>query len=678
MSFCSPPSYHQAVTREEKLYQFKRSLGDLTNRRKKRLRYRISRGVATIFTLALLFCLAFWIKTRSDPGPPVKLSIRQPSIHETLPLHESVLLEGIVKDGKNTVCNNHKVTTNKQGRFSLKLPGPDRSGLFSIECESFNSKNRKYSFRFGRMAGQRAPITEKVVHAFKLKLPLAYLNQKGGLLTSLNNLVENELRDRINIVGKKLSFSIGGLRFAGISIKQASLKGISSDSDGQPVLKLEIRGFCFKGEIVPGRLALSLTPIKSFLKTLRHSRRLCIPAGIQIDLAISRTPDQKPRIKLGPLDTTTLESVGELKVLADSDMFTGLLTKPIKTALTWVGESAETLLDRILVVFREFDRRLSSLADVLPPAPAQYSTTRPRVCFDIELTKMHVLRQQRALILEASAGITGYTTKGRSCADSNHLLKFSKDSYRIAMDPPPPNSQFPQDSSIAGVAIELINAYIHALWLSGGLGKPSTGTTGEFLDTGGIPVNVPKAKRNGFDIKRINFDIPPLLTLAQNQDRKTLELSIGEAEVLLETLGEPRRLFRINGRIPMTMGFTYDDRLKLSIHHENPVLFSLRCIGESGGNPCTRQSRRYEALAETAVELIQSGEISLPRLVLWKFQPIVQTDTHKVILKEPSVIGGFLTTRIRSVSKKDLKKKNEKKTQNWFNKILRRLQDFES
>lgn len=608
-------------------------------------RHRAARWVATLLTLALFGALAVWVWVRSDPGPAVKMGLMKPGLHTVLPLHRTVALQGRVVKGRDVRCNGRPVSPVAGGRFRLEVPGPKEPGLFTIECHAENEKGRKFVFRFGRLAGHRAPLTAPVKNAFRLKIPLRRLGRHGVLLAPLRAIIQKELTAQINEVGQKLSFRVGPVAFNGVSVKRAGLVEVKARGKGALDLTLEMKGFCLRGSLSGKGLSAPLAKLSSSLGSLRS---LCLPVGLRFHVVLSKSGTAPPEVKVGPLSTSTLDKLGAMRAFARTSAFQNALTAPIQAALTWAGAGAQSLAAKLREVFGVIDDQLTKMARLLPPAPTALSKKRPRVCIGVYLTRMETLPSENVLLVEADANIQGYTLHGAPCR-GDAVTPFPEEDWRVANDAVPAGAGFPRGRPVVGVSLELFNAYLWALWRAGNLMGRGKGRT----QAAEIPVSLEEAKRNGFDIRSARLLLPPLLSPAGKEgagsDRfsERLTLSMVESEILLATQGEPRRLFRFNGRVPLELSLTYENRVKLVFDRDRPLVLGLRCVGESGGRPCTRQSRRYESLAKTAVELVKSGKVDLPQVMLTKLRPLLRTDTHTVTFRRPGLYGRFLTAEVK-------------------------------
>jgi hypothetical protein len=558
---------------------------------------RLARFSATLLTLAAAAAGLGYVWCHTQRGPAVALELHLPPEQTVLAPGRTYRLEGKVRNAVGWVeCNGRRARPDAQGRFALALEPTGDHGLELIECVARNAGARRYFFRFGRLLGERVPLTKTVERAISARLPARLFTGQGGLLHALNRIFEGPLKAALNRAGRRLEQRIGGLRVGGMSIAQIRLVKIGADPDGAVTFTVRLEGVCLHLGLRSGSLPKVLAPLA---RHLERRRRLCLPLVFTVDWALRVGPARNFELKVGGLSSELVEKAAGLEVWARDPTLQTWIAAPLRETLRWVSRRAQSVLQKLNTAFTEVDRRLTQLVDLLPALPKRWGPKRPRVCFALTLRKLASDRQG-GFRVEVSARISGYTLGGKKCG-GGQMRGFAAEAFRVVppgqatAERPPP---FGPQPTVA-VSLELINAYLAALVSLGALQN--------------VHVEIDALKRHGFDVRRLDFALQPLVTVDSTAG---LFLTVAELEAALDTLGEARRLFRIHGVVPLRAKHRQDGVWSLVLARKQWPRLGLRCVGELGGIECAAQSQRYEEIIETATELLRVGRIGLPDLNL--------------------------------------------------------------
>jgi hypothetical protein len=575
-----------------------------------------------------------WVNTRQ--GPAVTLTLKKPGPRAVLAPDEEIVVEGAARKSVGpVVCDGVSAEVGDRGSFELRLPGPEKAGLHTIYCRAENELGKTFHFRFGRLAGRKVPLDEPVTAAVRAVLPQNLLRGSGGLLAELDRLVDGPLRREVNEAGKSLGFRIGRVRAGGVTVGRLGLKAIRSSSSGELVLSLAVEDICvhFGVRSFPGWLG-------RLASRLPRKGSVCLPISFDLDLAVLMRPGRRPQLRVGALSTRHVEKVASLEGVAEAEELASALATPVRETLQWVAERAEGVLEKLDEAVSGMEKRLGELSDLLPAAPKSISAEKIRICFDFSVHRLGAFGRKDDLLAEMTARPTGYTVGGAPCR-AESIESFPEDAYRIAVASG--DSKAAKEGAAAepgggegarlGISMDLINAYVTALWWAGA-----------FRD---LQVSLSQMKSHGFDVRKVSLLLPPLIT---SGGERVLNLCVAEMETLLATTGEPRRFLRVSGVIPLSLELSSDGALGMSVGEGRWPKIDLRCVGELSGAPCASQSRRYQQLVETAMELARAGKIDLPDLALSEALPAWSSE--RLEARPKRVAGGdgsvWVTLELRS------------------------------
>ena len=557
--------------------------------------------------MVLLFAggLLWWVWYQGRPGPSVKLDIVVPSTTAILSVGKRVYITGRVRSGKGSVtCNATTVRPAHDGRFRFDIPGPSAPGLFLINCRAMNARDREYHFRFGRLAGQSVSLTAPIEDAVVMVLPLSILRDQGGVLDELSGLVDRKIRPLLNRLAGSTSLSLSGIGAGPVSVGRVEILSIDASADDQVRMKLALDKVCLDWKLGP----LAGIPLP------RGRGRFCLPLRIPITVRFRVGQDGRVDFSVGKLSRRFLERLAGSGPLLVAEQVSSLLSRTLGRALSWPRRAARKILREVDAARRRVDHRLSRIADMLPATPRRWPGGSKRLCWKVELS--HLTANEKFVEVRFRLRLVGYALRRETCA-SPHVFPRAVNRVRIPQKAILPPATAPgkivhvgRAGAILSISANLINAYSAGLWASGALAR--------------IPVDLPGLRRQGFDVRSVGLLVPAMITGAGPQQRGVW-VNLPEMDVSIQTIGEPKRLFRVSASVRVKLSLDPGGKLEAFVMEHPSPLLAVRCVGQLGRPTCSSQSRRYQSMADVALALIRDGGMLLPNLTIAASLPMWQS-----------------------------------------------------
>ena len=562
---------------------------------------RLQRLGGTLLVAGLWVGVAWVAWLLAWPGATPTLDLAAPAAQHYLPLDTPLHVRGRVHRGRRVRCEGREARPDLEGRFALHAPGPTRPGMYVVRCEAKNHRGRRFPFTYARLAGASRNLTDPIPDAVVVVLPLANLKAKGGLLHGLSRLVSGPLARYIKAAATELVFRYGGLRLGPVQVGTVTLAGVEAATNNRLAVTLNLQQVSVAVHL-PHQWARDKAPTWARMlgALLSGQKTLKLHTAVPLRFLVSWPPGGRPTLSLGPLSTNLLKKALGLAFLADAaNTMLRLLSAKLHTQLNRALRKAKQLSHHIDHIYQQIQQRLGRMADLLPPLPRAVSPQRVAACLSLRLSHLTTSAPTKTVRFHLSARMTGYTVGGKLCDDARAVRPLAVGGHyalrRLLLGPPTPDGV--PDGPAVLIAHDLINAYLATVWASGGLSR--------------VPIRLPALKQNGFDVRSLSYQLPPVMTT----HNKRLRLEVPELWVYLQTLGEPGRLFAAHLRTALNVQVHPKGRLRFVVPRYQPPKIWVRCLREAGG-ACAAQSRRFQSLVNVGMELAFSPELAGPELAL--------------------------------------------------------------
>jgi len=536
------------------------------------------------------------------PGPTPDLHLATPANQRYLPLDTPLQVRGRAHRARRICCEGRDTRPDRHGRFALHAPGPTRPGMYVVRCEAVNRRGRRFPFTYGRLAGASRNLTDSIPDAVVLVLPLDKLKAKGGLLHGLSRLVSGPLARYLQAAAKGLVFRYGGLRLGPVHVGAVTLLGVEAAADNRLAVTLGLDSVSVGVRLPDKWITGNKRPTwaRMVLALLAGNKTFKLHGTLPLRFGVRFPPGGRPSLSLGPLSTGVLKKALGLAFLADAaNAMVALLSGKLHAELNRALMGAKRLAGHIDRIYRQIQQRLGRMAALLPPVPPTLSPERVAACLSLRLSHLTTSAKTKVVRFHLTARMKGYALGGRRCDDPKAIRPLNvggPNALRRLLVGPPALEQVPDGPAVV-IAHDLINAYLATIWASGGLSH--------------VPVRLPSLKQNGFDVRRLSYRLPPVVTT----HRERLRLEVPEVWVYLETLGEAGRLFAAHLRATLRVQVLPKGRLRFVVPRDHPPKIWVRCLKEAGG-PCAAQSRRFQSLVNVGMELAFSPDLAVPDLAL--------------------------------------------------------------
>jgi hypothetical protein len=326
--------------------------------------------VATAVVLALFALLGLVVWLVSRRGPSVRLTIRSPALTTILPVGTKVEIRGKVTNHKGLVeCNYIETRPDSSGRFTVHVDPPERPGLFTLTCKVRNKAGRVFHFRYGRLAGPYASISQKITNAVVARIPLKMLNEPGGILAELQQLVGVDLTRQLNKSLSGLKLTLPTVRIGPVTVDRIILRSIEPTPQGMIRFRLALNQICLNLGRGSASWKIGGTRISA---AVPKKGRICLPADIPMNVDLKLTPGKPVQVHAGPLTTTTLRQLAAFEPLLSGGHFLNGLSRRLTRALTWPSRKARSILESLRKAHAKLNARLTGMTDLLRPTPTRW------------------------------------------------------------------------------------------------------------------------------------------------------------------------------------------------------------------------------------------------------------------------------------------------------------------
>ncbi len=547
-------------------------------RNEERSSLRWKRLVALLSALGFLALLIWWLERRTNPGRPVEIHVTRPRKDAVLRPGRAVLVSGRVRGaGGRVFCNGVRAVT-KNGRFTVELPGPKGPGLYVLDCHAKNDRGTDSHARFGRLAGWTAPMTAPMDRAVTLTVPLSILDDKGGLLGDLNDLLRRHL---VPILSTKGSLNIGPFQLGPVWVTGLHVEGVETTVSGRLDFHIVIERPCMK----VGRV--------------RAGSTICLPVSFHATVGLSLDRNAGPVLHMGRFTTEGIRNAPWLPGLDLAAAAGSMISRKLGRVLAWPAETTRGLAKALTQAKRRIDRRLSALTDMIPQVPAAWDAAGTRLCFSVSLSGLDTDPLRETASVTTRVQILGYDPKG-TC---QKVVPFPSDLQRLV---PAVAEKHPTEVPADGDALlvlssDFVNAYLTGLWAVGALRR--------------VPIASQSASRFGFSLESMEMGVPPAFVPG-----RYLRLVVPEAGLWVRTLGEPKRYFVVSVAAELRLLLS-SAGVELAVM-DNPLpRVALRCEGELGRSSCLEQTHRYQSMVNMVLAMVRAGRMVLPALPVAKALP---------------------------------------------------------